>query len=102
MPHYLFVYHGGSKPETPAAGAKLMEQWQIWLTGLGDAVVERGNPVGRSKTVTARGVQDSGGANPVSGFSIIEAESMAAALYLTEGCPHLEHGTIEVAEIVPV
>jgi hypothetical protein len=29
----------------------------------------------------------------------VKADSMDAALEMAKGCPHLEHGTIEVAEV---
>ena len=98
MPNYVFAYHGGKKPESPEAGAELMARWKAWMEGLGDAVVNPGVPVGKSKTVSADGVTDDGGSNPLMGFSIIQADSMDAALEMAKGCPHLEFGTIEVAE----
>jgi hypothetical protein len=100
MPNYIFAYHGGSMPETPEEGAELMEKWGAWMGSLGDAIVNAGSPVGMSKTVSAEGVTDDGGSNPLSGFSILKADSMDAALEMGKGCPHLETGTIEVAEEV--
>ncbi len=100
MSNYIFAYHGGKMPESPEEGAEVMAKWQAWLEGLGDAVANPGNPVGMSKTVSASGVTDDGGSNPLSGFSIVKAGSMDAALEMTRGCPHLEHGTIEVAEMM--
>ncbi len=102
MSNYIFAYHGGKKPESPAAGAKLMAKWQAWLAGLGDAVVNPGTPVRKSKTVSSSGITDDGGSNPLSGFSIVKADSMDAALEMAKGCPHLEHGTVEVAETVEI
>ena len=98
MSSYIFAYHGGKRPETPEAGAELMARWKAWMGGLGDALVNPGNPVGKSKTVGSGGVSDDGGSNPLSGFSIVKADSMDAALEMAKGCPHLDHGTIEVAE----
>jgi hypothetical protein len=100
MPNYIFAYHGGSMPESPEEGAKLMEKWGAWMGGLGDAVVNPGSPVGISKTVSAGGVTDDGGANPLSGYSLLKADNMDAALAMAKSCPHLETGTIEVAEQV--
>ena len=47
-------------------------------------------------------VADHGGANPLSGYAIVEAESFEAACELAKGCPILEsaNGTIEVAPII--
>ena len=100
MPNYMFAYHGGKKPESPEAGAALMAQWKAWVAGLGDAMVNPGTPLGMSKTVSSEGVADDGGANPLSGFSVVAADSMDAALEMAKGCPFLEMGTIEVAEMM--
>ena len=100
MSNYIFAYHGGEKPETPEAGAELMAKWQAWIGGLGDAVVNPGNPVGLSSTVSASGVAEDGGSNPLSGFSIVAADSKDAAVEMAKGCPHLAHGTIEIAEMM--
>ena len=99
MSNYVFAYHGGKKPESLGEGTKLMVKWKAWVGGLGDAVVNPGSPLGMSKTVSSDGVSDDGGSNPLSGFSIVKADSMDAALEMAKGCPHLEHGTIEVAEL---
>lgn len=99
MSNYIFAYHGGKKPESPEAGAALMARWKAWIEGLGDAVVNPGTPLGMSKTVSSDGVADDGGSNPLMGFSVVEADSMDAALEMAKGSPHLEIGTIEVAEM---
>ena len=62
-------------------------------------MVNPGSPLGMSKTVSSGGVADDGGSNPLLGFSIVKADSMDAALEMAKGCPHLEIGTIEVAEV---
>lgn len=55
--------------------------------------------VGPSITVTASGVEEGGGANPLSGITIIQADTMEDATALIGGCPHLSgSGTIEIAE----
>jgi len=100
MANYIFAYHGGKRPESPEAGAALMARWKAWVEGLGDAAVNPGSPVGKSKTISAEGVTDDGGSNPLSGISVVKADSIEAAIALAKGCPHLEHGTIEVAEMM--
>jgi len=99
MPNYVFAYHGGKKPESPEDGAKHLAKWKAWVGGLGDAVVNPGTPLGKSMTVSSSGVSDDGGSNPMSGFSIVRADSMDAALEIAKGCPFVEIGTIEVAEV---
>jgi hypothetical protein len=55
--------------------------------------------LGKSKLVSSSGVLD-GGANLLTGFSIVMADSMDGALELTQQCPYLDIGTIEVAEVM--
>lgn len=102
MPNYIFAYHGGGHPETPEEGQKMMAAWMAWFEGMGERVVNAGNPVGMSKTVSQSGVADDGGANPLSGFTIVSADSMEAAIKLAAGCPMVGDGTgtVEVAELM--
>lgn len=102
MPKFMFIFHGGARPETEADMARVMTAWQDWLNGIGDNLVDGGNPAGMSKTVTATGVEDNGGANPVSGYTLLTAPDLAAAIEIAKGCPILEggKGTVEVAEAI--
>ncbi len=102
MPKYVFAYHGGGKPDTPEEGAKAMEAWNNWFGSIGAGVVDGGAPVGMSSTVSASGVEDNGGSNPISGYSVLEAADMAAAQELAKGCPILDggKGTVEIAEVL--
>jgi hypothetical protein len=100
MSHYMFAYHGGKMPESPEEGAKLKAKWQAWVDGLGETMVNPGTPLGKAKTVSFGGVANDGGPNPLMGYSIVSAESMDAALEIAKGSPHLEIGTIEVAEMM--
>ena len=101
MPNYIIAYHGGKKPESPEEGAKHMAKWKAWIGGLGDAAVNPGTPLGKSRIVSSAGVSDDGGPNPMSGFSVVKAESMDAALEMAKRCPVLDiDGTLEVAEMM--
>jgi len=55
MANYVLVYHGGSMPESPEEGAKVMAAWTSWFGTLGDALVDGGNPASRTKTIGADG-----------------------------------------------
>lgn len=104
MPKYLLSYHGGSMPQTPEEGEKVMAAWGAWMGTLGTALVDGGNPTGASKTIAANGsVSEGGGANPVNGYTIIEASDLDAASRLAKGCPQLASGgSIEVGELIPM
>ena len=100
MANFVFIYHGGDHPESEAEGTKMMQDWDAWLAGLGDSVIDPGKPMGMSKTVMSDGsVVDNGGSNPASGYSLHNADDMDAALKMAQSCPFLKiNGTIEVAE----
>ncbi|HLQ92590.1 MAG TPA: hypothetical protein VK148_21415 [Xanthobacteraceae bacterium] len=100
MAKYLYVYHGGKRPTDPAEVKKTMDAWGAWFGSLGAAVIDGGNPVGKSSTVKPDGaLADGGGANPASGYSLIEASSLEDAHKKAKGCPLLTRGgTIEVAQ----
>jgi len=100
MSKYLFVYHGGSHPETKEEQAKVMDEWGQWFGSMGSAVIDGGNPVGMSSTVKSDGtVANDGGANPASGYSLIEASDFDDALVKAKACPILgAGGSIELAE----
>lgn len=102
MPKYIFAYHGGGMPETPEEGAKVMAEWQAWYGAMGEAVVDGGGPVGMSQTVSADGIAGNGGANPLSGFTVVEAADDATAAEMAKGCPMVNDGSgsVEVAPII--
>ena len=104
MANYLLAYHGGGMPATEEEGARLMAAWGEWMTGVGTAMVDGGNPVGQVATVASDGsMTPGGGANPVTGYSIVSAESLDAAVALVAGCPILASGgSVEVCETFAV
>lgn len=78
-----------------------MAKWKTWVADLGNAVVNPGSPMGRSKIVSSTGVSDDEGSDTMSGFSIVKADSLDAALDMAKACPFLEiGGTLKVAELM--
>lgn len=103
MQKFIFAFHGGGMPETPEAAERAMAEWGAWYGAMGAAVVDGGAPVGKSHTVHPEGkVTQDGGANPLSGFTIIEAETIEAACEMAKGCPIIGdgNGTVEVAPLM--
>jgi hypothetical protein len=99
MPSFILAYRGWRKPESPESGARSKAAFQAWIVGLGDAVVNPGTPLGMSKTVSAQGVAETG-EERLTGFSIVRAEDMGAALEMAKACPYLVMGTVEVAQVM--
>ena len=100
MAKYLLAYHGGGMPESEEETARVMAAWDTWYRALGSAVVDGGNPVGAARTLAPDGsVSEGSGANPITGYTIIEADGLDAAVRLSRGCPILlAGGSIEVCE----
>jgi hypothetical protein len=100
MAKYLFVYHGGGHPSNPAEAKSAMDAWGAWFGSMGAAVIDGGNPVGKSSTVKPDGsLVDGSGPHAASGYSLIEASSLEDAHRKAKGCPILKSGgTIEIAE----
>ncbi len=103
MANFLLTFHGGSMPESPEEGAKVMQAWTDWFGALGDKLVDGGNPISNVKTIAPNGSVSDGGTNHASGYSIIAAESLDAAVALAKGCPVLAGGaSVQVAETFPI
>lgn len=101
MKQFVFVYLGGNQPADPDAANKHITKYMEWLTGLGDAVVIPTIPLKDTNTVDTDGTVREGGGSAMSGFSIIRAESMEAALSIAKACPFLEiGGSLEVSELM--
>lgn len=102
MAKYIFAYHGGGMPETPEDGERMMKAWTDWYGEMGAAVVDGGAAAGQSHTVTASGQTEDGGANPISGYTIVEAPDHKAACELAGGCPMVADGSgsVEVAPLI--
>ena len=72
-----------------------------WLSSLGDAVAIPLLPLKDTHTVSSDGTPREGGSSAMSGFSIIKADSMKAALSIAKSCPFLEiGGSLEVSELM--
>ncbi len=101
MSNYLLAYTGGAQMETPQQQAEAMAAWGAWFGALGAAVVDGGNPVGAAVSLAPDGTTSTGGAAGITGYSILAADSLAAAADLAKGCPILPSGgSIQVYEIV--
>lgn len=100
MPQFVLTYLGGNHPSTPEEGREHFAHYMQWLNGLGDSVISPANPLTNTQTVNPDGSVITGGSTAMSGFTILEAESMDAALVAARSCPFLEiGGSLEVSEL---
>lgn len=101
MAQFVFVYLGGNQPASPEESNKHFSKYMEWLTSLGDSVVIPTIPLKDTHSVSPDGTAREGGGSAMSGFSVIKAESMEAALSIAKACPFLEiGGTLEVSEMM--
>ena len=100
MPQFVIVYLGGNEPSTPEEGQRHFSKYMEWLSSLGDSAISPANPLKDTKTINPDGSVTAGGSTTMSGYTIIEAESMDAALEVAKACPFLEiGGALEVSEL---
>jgi hypothetical protein len=93
MTKFMLLYSGGGMPEEEEERNAIMAQWMAWYGAAGDAVVDAGNPFGASSSVTGDGVSDGPVSSPPStGYTIISADSLEAAVALTKDHPHVTLG----------
>ena len=105
MANFLLIYSGGSgMAPTPTEQAATMQAWGAWFTKLGPAVVDGGNPTTPiAKHISAGGkVGDGAVGTLATGYSILKADTMTAAVEMAKGCPVLlGGGQVSVYETVP-
>ncbi len=94
MVNYVLLYSGGSMPASEAEQQAVMKAWDAWFGKLGDALVSGGDPfTPQAKTVSPNGSVSNGPVGSMaSGYSIIKADSLDAAVALAKGCPVLQGG----------
>ncbi len=101
MPQYVIVYLGGDQPSSPEEGKQHFAKYKEWLSSLGDSAVSPANPLKDTSTVNSDGTVTTGSTTSMSGYTIIETDSMEAALLIAKACPFLDTGgSLEVSELM--
>jgi hypothetical protein len=91
------------RESTPEKQKASMGEWMAWMGKHQKAIVDGGNPLGRTIRVDSRGAAQA--RNDIGGYSIIQAESHEAAAKMFDGThPHLSMpgGWVEITEIIPI
>ena len=98
MNKFVFLYSGGSQPASEAEGKAMMNAWMTYFGKIGPSIVDGGAPFAPSGKLLGKA-----GASGATGYSVVQAASLDAAIALTSGHPHLAHGGgIEVFEAMKV
>ena len=77
-----------------------MAAWKAWLEKHHGAIVSMGGPLGKTKKVTQRGIDDI--SNDMGAFTVVVADSHEAAAKLFENHPHFAIFPGDRVEIMPV
>lgn len=109
MSKFIVIYHARApymqmmqeKGATQEDMQAEMQAWMEWAGKCGEALTEMGGPMVGSQKLTNQGASPSD--RNVVGYSILEAENMAAAQGMLEGHPHFRLDSsceIEVHEVM--
>ena len=101
MSQYVIVYLGGDPPSSPEEGQQHMSKYMDWLSSLGESAVSPANPLTDTRKVNSDVTVATGVKTTMSGYTIIEADTMDSALSIAKTCPFLETGgSLEVSELM--
>jgi hypothetical protein len=103
MANFVLLYTGGGMPETEEEQAAVMAAWGAWYAGLGEAVVDPGNPfTPAAKNIASDGtVSDGPIGTMASGYTVVKADSMESAAGMAKKCPMLQgNGQITIYETI--
>jgi hypothetical protein len=109
---YLAVFLGNKTSARHAAWEALSEAdrrakeqegmaaWKAWVEKHHAAIVSMGGPLGKTKKVTQRGIDDT--SNHMAAFTVVRADSHEAAAILFDKHPHFAIFPGDSVEIMPV
>jgi hypothetical protein len=96
----MAAWNALSDTERRAKEQQGIAAWKAWVEKHHAALVEIGGPLGKTKKVDARGIEDV--TNQMGAFAVVRADSHEAAATLFEGHPHFTIFPGEAIEIMPV
>jgi hypothetical protein len=106
MAKFMILYHSSTSardqmanatPEQMKAG---MDAWMAWADKAGDAVIDLGAPTAHATHINAGAATS--GADDISGYSVLQADSVEAVTGILDGHPHLgmPGNSIDVLELL--
>lgn len=94
------AWEGLSEGDRRAKQREGIAAWGAWVAKHQASIVGMGGPLGKTKKVTPRGVEDV--ANEMGAYTIVRADSHEAAARLFEKHPHFTIFPGDAVEIMPV
>ena len=94
MKKYMFLHYGFEKP-TP----EIMDAWGKWFESLADKMVDQGGHFSGAREISDAGTKDLPmGMESITGYTIIEAESLDEAEKIARDNPYI--ASIRVYEVM--
>jgi hypothetical protein len=96
MKNFVLLYSGGSMPGSEAEQKTVLKDWDTYFKKIGSSLVDGGNPfTPQACTIASNGkVSDVPAGSMASGYSVIKADSLDAAVTMAKGCPVLKGGAM--------
>jgi hypothetical protein len=94
MKRFMLLMYGFEKP-----APEIMQAWNTWFESVADTMVDQGGFHGGAREISRSGTKDLPlGMESITGYSIIEAESLDAAEKIAQGNPYV--ASIRVYEVM--
>ena len=78
------IFHYGFETPTP----QIMEAWNKWFASIGNKIVDPGSPLGPGREISSSGTKALPmGSDSLTGYTVINADSIDAAEQIAKGCP---------------
>lgn len=107
MSQFILLYKGPTTPMeemTSENNENIAKEWQDWMDGIGESLVDMGSPMHKGLTIFDDGTEDV--ATEITGYSIIEADSLEEAKKLLYNHPFLSDSSgdyaVEIFELQPI
>ncbi len=98
MANYVLSFRGRSDR---MADAEEEKAWGQWFEQIGGSVVDFGNRVGQVRSLGGSRSGTGAGQDVLTGYVVISANDLEAAVAVAKGCPGLQSGGgVEVGETV--
>lgn len=98
MPRFIYLYKGEATDPSAMSQEQRdaeMERWGAWMGKLGPALLDGGAPFAGGTSVVDDGT--TAPTAPLTGYTIVEADDLDAAVAFTDGHPFLRDATGEFA-----
>ena len=83
MKKFVFLTFGF---ETPTQ--EIMDAWSNWFASIGDKILDSGNPFRPGREITHAGIKElPQDKDAITGYMIINAENIDAAVQIAKACP---------------